>query len=119
MADAGLYLYEFLYRGRAPDSAEAPAYHVILAQDATDAFGNRATATSAALTPEQAETFGFDLPAIVTAIDAATLAEAARLRAQVSDLQAQVTTLQAALAAAGAADAPTSAAEPAAPNVPG
>lgn len=100
------YLYEFLYRGRAPGSSEAPDYHVILAQDAEDAFGNTNTSMSPAMTPDQAKAMGFDLPAITSAINAGTMAENATLKTRLADVQAQAQTAADAAAAEIAATAP-------------
>lgn len=77
-----LHLYEFLFRGRPAGSAEPPAYHVILADDGSDAFGQPTLALSPAMTPGQAKARGFGLPEIVGAIDAALMAENAALKAE-------------------------------------
>lgn len=100
---ADLYLYEFLFRGRAPGATEPPDYHVILAQDTVDPFtGQPTTNTSLAMTPEQAKARGFDIPAVVAAIDTGTMAENTALKDQVATLQSQVADLQMQLDAAKA-----------------
>lgn len=83
-----LYLYEFLYRGRPPGDAEASAYHVVLAAAGTDAFGQATTAIGPAMTPDQARAKGFDLPAIVAAINTEVMAENAALKADLAKREA-------------------------------
>jgi hypothetical protein len=75
-----LYVYEFFYRGRAPGSAEPPAWHLILASDAKDEFG-RTPPPGLAMSMAQAKAAGWGLPEIVKAINADLLAEAEALRA--------------------------------------
>lgn len=108
------YLYEFLYRGRPPGSAEAPAWHVVIGQNVTLPGSSESQfVSSGALTPAQAEAAGFPLPTILTSIDAAAmasrdaaLADAAKARqerdealAQVQELRDQIATLTASAAA--------------------
>lgn len=85
-----LYLEEFLYRGR-PDG-QPPAYHVVLGDAGTDAFGNPSLVLSGPLTPAQAEALGFSLQAVAEAINSQTLA--ALTQAQ-SDLDAARTKIAA------------------------
>jgi hypothetical protein len=73
-----LYLHEFLYRGRSPDSAEPPTYHVQLASEGQDAFGAPILSVTQAMTPERAEAMGFVLPEIVSAIDYRLMKETPR-----------------------------------------
>jgi hypothetical protein len=82
-----LYLYEFLYRGRPADHPEPPAYHVILADATTDAFNQPHVNVGPAMTPEQASAMGFDLPAIIKAINAGVMAENTALKAAQDELQ--------------------------------
>lgn len=84
-----LHLYEFLYRGRPTGSPEAPSYHVVLADDGTDAFGQPTYALSPAMTPDQAKVKGFDLPAIVSAINEGLIAENAALKAENAALRTE------------------------------
>lgn len=69
------YLYEFLYRGRPPGSAEPPAWHVVLGRHVTAPDAREAQfVASAALAPAQAEAAGFPLAAVLAGIDGAALA---------------------------------------------
>lgn len=101
------YLYEFLYRGRPPGSAEAPAWHVVLARSVVlPGTGEVQVVPSGALTPAQAEAAGFPLAMVLSGIDAAALAgceaavaEAAGLRRERDALAAQLAALPTAPAA--------------------
>ena len=91
-----LYVYEFLYRGRAPDSKDAPDYHVILAHDDVDRFspsGERRTTTSLALTPARAEALGHPLPEVIKSINTALAGENEELRQRVAELESQTSAL--------------------------
>ncbi len=85
-----VHLHEFLYRGRPEGSSEPPAYHVILADDGTDAFGRPTIITSHAMTPEQARERGFGLPEILKAINAGVLAENTALKVEIATLKADM-----------------------------
>lgn len=82
-----LFLYEFLYRGRPPDHADPAAYHVILADATTDAFGRAHVNVGPAMTPEQAAAKGFALPDLIKAIDVGVMAEREALKFAHDDLQ--------------------------------
>jgi hypothetical protein len=84
-----LYLYEFLYRGQPADHPGAPAYHVILADAAKDAFDRDHVNVGPAMTPEQAAAKGFALPDIIATINAGTMAENASLKSAKDDLQSR------------------------------
>ncbi len=90
-----LYLEEFLWRGRAPDDARPPAWHVILASKGTDAFGQPYCDLSPALTPEQAKGLGFDLAAVFSVINSEALQECDRLRSELASAQGRVAELEA------------------------
>lgn len=90
----GLYIYEFLYRGRAPGSVEKPAWHLILASDMKDELG-REPQPGFAMTMEQAKAKGFGLPEIVGAINAEILGEVETLRAERIVKDAEIETLTA------------------------
>lgn len=77
-----VYLYEFLYRGRPPGSAEEPAWHVVLGAVGEDAFG-RPVHAEKTLDMAQAAAAGWDLPKIIEAINASALAEAEMLRREI------------------------------------
>jgi hypothetical protein len=64
-----LFVEEFLYRGRAPSDAQPSAWHVILGDAVTDAFGKQSISLSDALTPSQAEELGFPLSAVIAGIN--------------------------------------------------
>jgi hypothetical protein len=83
------HLYEFLYRGRPEGHPEPPDYHVILADDGLNTFGNPTIAYSPALTPDQAKAQGFDLPSICAAINTGLAAENAALKAENAALKAE------------------------------
>ena len=97
-----LYLYEVLYRGRAPGDATPPDYHVILAHDATDAFGRKSTAFSDAMTADQAKAAGFDLPAILLSMNTTTMTSNAALATSLADAETKAADLQTRLDAASA-----------------
>jgi hypothetical protein len=82
-----IFLEEFLWRGRAPDTNEPPAWHVILGHVTTNAFEKRTLSLSHALTPDQAKELGFDLPDALAAINQASLAEIDGLRGEVAQLK--------------------------------
>lgn len=98
----GAYLYEFLWRGRPSGSAEAPAYHVILARDATDGFGGTTTSLSPAMTPDQAAAAGFAMPAILADLNLALVSEASALKVSNAELVTAKTALEAQVAALAA-----------------
>ena len=98
MPDPGVYLYEFLYRGRPKGSAEPSDYHVILARAVEDPFTKATmTTTSQAMTPDGAKALGFDLATIVAAVDPGPLAATASLQAPLAAAQLKIETLQEAL----------------------
>ncbi len=68
------YVFEVLYRGRPAGSTEPPAYHVILAVDDVDAFGNPTHVESPALNIEQAAAQGYKLPDLLAELNATTAA---------------------------------------------
>lgn len=86
------YFYEFLYRGRPADSADAPAWHVTLGAAGKDTFG-RAYHDEATLNMSQAEAAGWALPAILGAINTDALKEVERLRLENEALHAQIAAL--------------------------
>jgi hypothetical protein len=98
------FLYEFLYRGRPPGSAEAPAWHVVLGQHVMPPGGTEPQfVASGALTPAQAEAAGFPLSAAIGEINASALAERdaamaalAALRQECDELRAQIAAMQSA-----------------------
>jgi hypothetical protein len=81
-----IYVHEFLWRGRAPDSDEPPAWHITLAETGTDGFG-RPTRSERTLNMTQAIEAGFDLQTIVAGINAAALADAEARRAEIEALR--------------------------------
>jgi hypothetical protein len=64
-----LFVEEFLYRGRAPADLQPSAWHVILGDAVTDAFGKQSISLSDALTPSQAEALGFPLSKVIAGIN--------------------------------------------------
>ena len=96
------YLHEFLFRGRAPGSAEPPAWHVILAQDVTPPGGVAQTILGGALTPEQAEAAGYALPEILAGLDTAVMADRDAKAAALGAMTAERDALAARIAEAGA-----------------
>lgn len=69
-----IYLYEFLYRGRAASEAGESTYHVALASDALDEFGNLPP-PGLPMSVGEARDSGWDLPEIAAAINAETIIE--------------------------------------------
>jgi len=82
-----VYVYEFLYRGRAPGDATPPAWHIALRSATTDDFGRTVLSEPLLLNMTQAAQQEWDLPAIISAINAETLAfaEAETARANAAE----------------------------------
>lgn len=99
------FLYEFLYRGRAPGSSQPAAYHVILAQEIALPGQPAQTAIGHAMTPEQAEAAGYPLPDLLSAINAAAMAERDALRQQLAAVTAERDALRAAASSGEASEA--------------
>lgn len=99
------FVHEFMFRGRAPGDVQPPAWHVILGDNITDPFGNSKFVDSGALTPAQAAAAGFPLPALLAAINTATMAQVTSLRAEVAQHKADLEIAQAALKAASVVEA--------------
>jgi len=94
------FLYEFLYRGRAPGAAEPPAWHVMLAQSVTPPGGGPAqVVASGALSPAQAEAAGFPLPTLLAAINASIMADRDAKAAALSKVEGERDALRGQLAA--------------------
>lgn len=78
-----MFVYEVLYRGRPDGTGD---FHVVLAEEATgaDAFGRpQSMAISDAMTPQQAKDLGFDLPALLSGINAGLANQVASQRAEI------------------------------------
>lgn len=86
------FVQEFLYRGNANDTG---AWHVVLGNVVEDGFGGERLLLTPPMTPAQATTAGFPLPAVIVDINTATLAEVEALQAQVAELQAALAAAQA------------------------
>lgn len=87
-----LFVEEFLFRGATSEGASA--WHVVLANQVDDGFGGTVIVRSGPMPPAKAESLGFPLPIILTAINTAVmdqLAGATTALAQkdvlISDLQ--------------------------------
>ncbi len=74
-----IYLYEFLYRGRHENSDESPAWHIILASEETDSFGNNLRSEKT-FNIHEAEKIGFTLETIISGINTDIMKENERLR---------------------------------------
>lgn len=83
-----LYVSEFLFRGHEPAGGAAPAWHLVLGQSGSDAFG-APLPDGPVMTMQQAEAAGYDLPAVIAAINTAALAEAERLGALLAAYEAE------------------------------
>jgi len=91
MPIAGAFIFEFLYRGRAPGDPEPPAYHLILGKMVTETFSDVPTlSTSDTMNVEQATAAGYSLDEILTEINADTLAHNDAQATQITDLQAKL-----------------------------
>jgi len=90
-----LFVEEFLYRGKAPGVAEQPAWHVVLGDAVTDAFGNLSISLSGPLPVARAETLGFGLPSVIAEINAVVLATADALRQDVARLDDELKSVRA------------------------
>lgn len=84
-----LFVEEFLYRGKPPGSVELPAWHVVLGDAVTDAFGNQAISLSGPLTPARAETLGYSLAAVIADLNAGIAASADALRVELAAVKAE------------------------------
>ncbi len=74
------YVYEFLYRGADPDDPSAtPAWHVVMRGLSGEAWAGLTWPGERIFNMQQAADAGFDLPAIIAGINAATLREVERL----------------------------------------
>src|SRR3954454_8329019 len=93
-----IYVEEFLYRGRAPDAAEPPAWHLQLTSLGTDDFGAPIRSTRT-LNMSQAAEAGWALPEIIAAINADALREVEAAQGRVEALETEKADLSAALAA--------------------
>jgi alkylation response protein AidB-like acyl-CoA dehydrogenase len=83
------YLYEFLYRGRAPDDDEQPAWHVAI-ETRLDAGHGNVVPHVRTLGIAQAAKEGWHLSKISEAINFATLAELELARARIVELEAEL-----------------------------
>ncbi len=93
-----IYIEEFLWRGRPEGDAREPAWHVVLGSAGTDAFGRPFRDLTAPLTPDGAKALGYDLPAILAAINTETLRECEALRAKAVDYERRIEALAEAVA---------------------
>jgi hypothetical protein len=94
-----IYVDEFLYRGRAPGSAEPPAWHLTLGSAGEDDFGRPVTSTRT-LSVGEAEAAGWHLPAVIAEINAMLAVEIEARRSEVNDLRAELEAKETALQAA-------------------
>jgi len=93
MQPCGPYLYEFLYRGRAPGDETAPAWHVQI-ETRLDAGGDRVVPHVRTLNVAQATKEGWDLKKIGAAINTDALAELEQLREEVALLKGDLEELE-------------------------
>lgn len=93
-----IYVEEFLYRGRAPEAADPPAWHLQLTSVGTDDFGAPIRSTRT-LNMSQAAEAGWALPDIIAAINADALREVETAQARAEALEISNADLSAALAA--------------------
>lgn len=102
---AGIFVEEFLYRGRSDAeiaSGQMPAWHVTLAVMIDDGFGGTKLNHNGPLTMTQAQAAGYDLPAIITDINATLAKQCEALQAQIDPLNDQIASLSDQLATAQA-----------------
>jgi hypothetical protein len=93
-----IYIDEFLYRGRAPGSAEEPAWHLVLASAGEDDFG-RPTRAVRTLGMAEARAAGWGLPEVIAAINAGLAAEIETKRSEVEALRSEIEAKDAAIEA--------------------
>lgn len=84
-----LYIDEFLYRGRAADDIEPPAWHLIMADKITDGFGV-VQRHQRIFNMDQAAKAGYALPEIISTINASALASSDAAKATITALQNQL-----------------------------
>ena len=78
---------EFLYRGK--PAGQAPAWHVVLANEVSDGMGGTITALKGPLNMTQAEDAGFPLPVIIASINSELLKNNELLRAENTAVKAE------------------------------
>ncbi|MBZ9985657.1 hypothetical protein LB572_00955 [Mesorhizobium sp. BH1-1-5] len=99
MANPSYYVEEFLYRGRRSDDKRPTAWHVILGLEGADPAG-RPHPPLPIMSSEQAVASGWDVPAILSAINRETLAELEASRAEGAQLRKTIDSLNSAIGAA-------------------
>lgn len=77
-----VYIHEFLYRNNAKENpVNGDTWHVVLARDSTDIWGNPATELFGPMTPAQAAKLGFTLKTILSDINQEAVTQAAAAKA--------------------------------------
>lgn len=79
----GIYVDEFLYRGRSDTTKSA--WHVVLASEDVDPFGQIVVHLSAPMTPVQASEQGFPLEKILADINTQLLDDLNKAREQIAE----------------------------------
>lgn len=93
-----MFVYEFLFRGRAPSDAAPSAWHVQLG-DVVTSFGTSKTVVSDVMTPAAAKAFGFDLTTIIADINMQTLADLKTVKDALKDATTEIDATKTSLAA--------------------
>lgn len=89
MKEAAPYVYEFLYRGQPAGSDDAPAWHLKIEAREKNSLG-KVVPHEQTFNMEQAKKAGWDLPKIITAINAGALMELDQGRASIAMLEQTV-----------------------------
>jgi hypothetical protein len=84
-----VHLEEFLYRGRAEDSTEPLAWHVVLLSITKDEFGENLLRAKT-LNITQAEEAGWPLPEVIATINTEAMKEVEALRTELAALKEQL-----------------------------
>ena len=90
-----IYVDEFLFRGRAPDDAEPPAWHVVLGNKGVTVFNDPFRDMSTTMNSQQAESAGWSLPTIIADINTQLLKQCEVQAATIADLKTQLKALPA------------------------
>lgn len=81
------YIYEFLFRGRRRGDPEPPAWSLQLGAVQSNPFGKDTVVLSECMSMERAKAMGWDLPQVLSAINADLVGEVEKVRKLVRDVK--------------------------------
>lgn len=85
-----VWIEEFLFRGKDPDSGQKPAWHVVLASKVDDGFGGTQILTRM-MGVAEAEAAGYPLVSLIATMNAETLKTSDSLSTQLKTAQQSLT----------------------------